>query len=138
MYFAVFLSLPPHLFSLLLLLPPPLPLPPRYPFDRLYEGNENGQFVPTKEGEATIGSHYILFRRDCWMMSVVDMGIKLTLTSLIGVIYQDSHVSGAFISSICCIGVVVYYAVYKPYAHPCGNIASIASFAALITSYVIS
>ena len=134
MYFAVSLSLPPHLLSLCLLLPLPLPLPHRYPFDRLYEGNENGQFVPTKEGEATIGSHYILYRRNCWMMGVVDMGIKLTLTSLIGVIYQDNHVSGAFISSICCCGVVVYYAVYKPYVHSSGNIASIASFAGLITS----
>ena len=108
----------------------------RYPFDRLYEGDNSGNLVPSSRGRQRFGGAYKWFHSSYWSMGVIDMLLKLLLVSGVGVVFNKNQVAGAAVSVLCCVVIVAFFALNRPYIFSGANRLAATSYTALLATYV--
>ena len=79
--------------------------------------------------------HLVVNRSPFWAMAVGDMAFKLLISSLLGVIFQDSQVAGACVSWLVCASIMAFFAFARPYSYPAGNLLSVMSYGSLLAEF---
>ena len=106
----------------------------RYPFNRLYVMQENGEEGPAKKAKFVLGK-LVVFNTANWFFPCLDMGFKLLLAGAMGVWFQNSQMIGACGCWLICGAIAAFFARRRPYAYLLGNVLSIISYVSLMGSY---
>ena len=79
----------------------------------MYESDEQGELVPTRDGDRAVGRLYRLYTSKYWYQGIVNMAVKVVLAALLGVLFQKDQIAGAFLSALFCAFVMAYFALVR-------------------------
>jgi hypothetical protein len=110
----------------------------RFPYNKMHIPNEDGHMVASRAGKDTVGSLATVMKPSFWYSMVVDMFLKLVLTSVLGTYFARSQNVGVAMAAIVCALGALYYVAAQPYVHTCANVLGGISYVSLASSYLSS
>ena len=110
----------------------------RFPYNKMHIPNEDGHLVASEAGKDTVGSLATVMKPSFWYSIVVDMIIKLVLTSGLGTYFARSQNAGVAMAAIVCALGALYYVAAQPYVHTRANVLGGISYISLASVYLSS